>query len=262
MAFTLKLEKHLFVQEGYGIKEHFRRERDILVPRRVIEEYTDVDSYFADVYTLMTNGQSEKVDLSNIPLGDVKYVIAYDAFLKGNRFTLYVQDNEGPTTIFPATELSYYAFENVLSADLNGEKFSLTITGGVNALSATDIALTSGARTFPSAVALDIQTKVNAAIGAGTVVVSYNVSAPGKIVLDAIDATAITIGDPAVGKSCVEEVWGFVGNTPVTENGAIFTGYGYSRVPNRRLEIFLTSDKTNPSPVRVIAIGSARRQTD
>jgi hypothetical protein len=73
---------------------------------------------------------------------------------------------------------------------------SLTITGGTNALAATDIAITSLARSRATGtqVASDLQTAIQAA-GASTATVTWSTT-EWKFTIDASDATSITVDSP------------------------------------------------------------------
>lgn len=99
----------------------------------------------------------------------------------------------------------------------------VTITGGTNALSATDVAITGTNRTEASGstVASDFQTTLRAAIGGGAnATVTYDDFA---FTVDTVDGTSITFAEPSdVNYSDARDMLGLTGTT--TETNADVTG--------------------------------------
>lgn len=86
--------------------------------------------------------------------------------------------------------------------DVDGGAFKLTIVTGANALSATDIVLLPAdwglnEDLSPEALAVIIAAKINAAIGAGTVAVTYSITLQAFIINAGGAATSLTVAAPA-----------------------------------------------------------------
>ncbi len=91
---------------------------------------------------------------------------------------------------------------------VSGDGFKLTITGGANALAATDITLADdlAANSLASVVATAYETLINAAIGSGTVTVVWT---GGAFIIDGkTSVSAITVAAPSVGQDKTTVLFG------------------------------------------------------
>jgi len=84
--------------------------------------------------------------------------------------------------------------------------FNLTIVGGSNALTATDLTLTTGSDIDADEMAADIASVINAAIGGGTVTCVWNDG--GYFFIDTGDATSITVDVRGAGTDFTDELFG------------------------------------------------------
>ena len=110
--------------------------------------------------------------------------------------------------------------------------FRLTITGGSNALAATD--LTIPASTYDAdQLATAIQTAINAAIGSGTVTVVWNDA--GYFIITASGASAITVAARSAGTSVHSEIFG-----GTTDQDAVATTWTGATPTQPRLTITAT----------------------
>ena len=97
--------------------------------------------------------------------------------------------------------------------------FGITITGGTNALGATDLALAAGSYDAVE-MATEIAAKINAESGPTTVTCTWNIA--GYFVIDAIDATGITIAARGSGTDLSDELLG--GTTDQDTEPTTWTG--------------------------------------